>query len=723
MAGLIPQSFIDDLLDRVDIVDVVDTRVKLKRTGKNYSACCPFHEEKTPSFTVSPEKQFYYCFGCGASGNALGFVMDYERLSFPEAVEQLARVTGLEVPREVQSEAEVKREQEKKSIYSLLEKADQFYQQQLRHHPSKQMAVSYLKGRGLDGKTAKAYGVGFAPPGWDNLLKALGQKDDDKHLLIQGGMLIHQEQDKKLYDRFRHRIMFPIRDLRGRVIGFGGRVLGNDKPKYLNSPETPVFHKGQELYGLYEARLAYRELPRLLVVEGYMDVVSLAQFGINYGVATLGTACGPDHLEKAFKYTSEVVFCFDGDKAGRSAALRALDASLEAMSDGRTVKFLFLPEGEDPDTLVRQTGPEKFERMIELAVPLEDYLFDAAADGLNIRTLEGRAKFSKRAAPLLDRLPKGVFRELMFESLATRTGLSRNLLQDLISQSDKSESIIPKEQPVAHKSADELPVQVALPRRDQPIREFQASGLQAQLTTSNRPGHRQHQHQDPNRPPANYPPPDQAVDYAAYEHYGQAQEAPPANYETVYERQERKHRELANPSSKGGFTSGHSSRYLMPPAQKALALLLSHTELAALEPNHEIWLAQTDHYQLMLGRLLKVLHERPHYNLSHLIGYWRGVYGAENTELLASIAGHDLLQATSALTQPRQDKPAKADYDTQSAFRAALDKLRLQHVHKKSAESLAKIKSADFNQLTKEEREQLVRQALANKLNTPSDED
>ncbi len=713
MAGLIPQSFIDDLLDRVDIVDVVDTRVKLKRTGKNYSACCPFHEEKTPSFTISPEKQFYYCFGCGASGNALGFVMDYERLSFPEAVEQLARVAGLEVPREVQSEAEVKREQEKKSIYSLLEKADQFYQQQLRHHPSKAVAVNYLKGRGLDGKAAKAYGIGFAPPGWDNLLKALGQNDDDKHLLIQGGMLIHQEQDKKLYDRFRHRIMFPIRDLRGRVIGFGGRVLGDDKPKYLNSPETPVFHKGQELYGLYEARLAYRELPRLLVVEGYMDVVSLAQFGINYGVATLGTACGPDHLEKAFKYTSEVVFCFDGDKAGRSAALRALDASLEAMTDGRTVKFLFLPEGEDPDTLVRQTGPEKFERMIELAVPLEDYLFDAAADGLNIRTLEGRAKFSKRAAPLLDRLPKGVFRELMFESLATRTGLSRSLLQELISQSDKSESIIPKEKSVTHKSADELPAQVAMPRRDQPIQEFQAKPQAA----PRRPEH--HPRQIPSTPPANYLPADQTADYDIYEHYGQAQDAPPADYETLYEHPERKHRGQSN---KGGFTADRPSRYLMPPAQKALALLLGHTELAALEPDHDTWLAQTDHHQLMLGRLLKVLHERPHYNLSHLIGYWRGVYGAENTELLAGIAGHDLLQAASALTQPRQDKPAKADYDTQTAFSAALNKLRLHQVHKKSAESLAKLKSADFTQLSKEEREQLVRQALTNKLQAPPED-
>src|SRR5690554_4623656 len=434
MAGLIPQNFIDELLDRIDIVEVVDHRVKLKRTGKNYSACCPFHDEKTPSFTVSPDKQFYYCFGCGASGNSVGFLMDYERLSFPEAVEQLANLAGLEIPRETQSSTERAQAQAKKSLYNLLEQTDHYFQEQLRTSPARRHAVDYLKRRGLDGRIARDYGIGFAPPGWDNLLKALGQTPDSQQRLIEGGMLIHHPEENKLYDRFRHRIMFPIRDTRGRVIGFGGRVLGDDKPKYLNSPETPVFHKSQELYGLYEARLAYRDLPRLLVVEGYMDVVSLAQFGIRYGVATLGTACGEDHLERAFRYTNEVVFCFDGDKAGRNAAQRALESSLTSMKDGRQVKFLFLPEGEDPDTLVRQVGPEKFERMIDLAVPLEDFLFDAVAEGINTRTMEGRANFSRRAAPLLDKLPKGVFRELMFENLATRTGLSRNVLQDLIKE-------------------------------------------------------------------------------------------------------------------------------------------------------------------------------------------------------------------------------------------------------------------------------------------------
>jgi len=686
MSGMIPQSFIDDLLDRIDIVDTVDSRVKLRKTGKNYSACCPFHDEKTPSFTVSPDKQFYYCFGCGASGNALGFVMDYERLSFPEAVESLARIAGLTVPREVQSEAQIKREQERKSIYSLLEKADEFYQQQLRHHASKHMAVNYLKGRGLDGKTAKDYGVGFAPPGWDNLLKSLAANDEDKHLLIEGGMLIHHDSDKKLYDRFRHRIMFPIRDIRGRVIGFGGRVLGDDKPKYLNSPETPVFHKGQELYGLYEARLAYRDLPRLLVVEGYMDVVSLAQFGIRYGVATLGTACGEDHLEKAFKYTNEVVFCFDGDKAGRSAAHRALEASLTTMADGRTVKFLFLPEGEDPDTLVRKIGPEKFETMISMAVPLEDQLFDTAAEGLNIRTMEGRATFSKRAAPMLDKLPKSVFRELMFENLATRTGLSRSILQDLVVEAEKNPE--PKPEPVK-----ESP---------KPVREPRAPIQQT---------HIQHAIQ-PQAAPIQAPP-QHDEDPGWTDYYGS--EAPPPGYDEYYSRHNARSiiQEPVSPWNSA------SNRMLMTPAQKAVALLVATPSLAALEDNHDNWLENTDADVQMLGRLLKVLHERPHYNLSHLIGYWRGIYGEVETEKLAKVAGSDLLQAANALSTTREDKAAKADYDSEAAFKGCLEALHRQQNQKKSANSLEKLKNTDFTQLSKEERDQLIRAALANKISKP----
>lgn len=436
MAGRIPQSFIDSLLDRVDIVEVVDARVKLKKAGKNYTACCPFHDEKTPSFTVTQDKQFYYCFGCGASGNVIGFIMDYERLGFPEAVEQLAHLAGLEVPREEgpRSAQQVAQERERKTIYTLLEKAAAYYKQQLKHHPAARRAVDYLKARGLTGEIARDFGIGYAPPGWDNLLQALGQNIGDQRLLIESGMLINRDDNHKLYDRFRERIMFPIRDVRGRVIGFGGRVLNNEKPKYLNSPESPVFHKGEELYGLHEARQANAALPRLLVVEGYMDVVALAQFDLRFAVATLGTACREDHLRKAFKFTQEVVFCFDGDTAGRTAGRRALEASLPLMEDGRQVKFLFLPEGEDPDTLVRQVGKDKFVAMIEHTLPLEEFFFDAVTEDLDVRTMEGRARLSKLAAPLLNRLPKGVFRELMFKHLAKRTDLDVKTLLELVEE-------------------------------------------------------------------------------------------------------------------------------------------------------------------------------------------------------------------------------------------------------------------------------------------------
>lgn len=435
----IPQSFIDDLLSRLDIVSVIDSRVKLKKAGKNYSACCPFHQEKTPSFTVSPDKQFYYCFGCGATGNAIGFVMDYEREGFVDAVESLAKTAGLEVPREQSPQL---REQDfrRKKLHNMLEAANVFYQEQLRQNPQKHRAVKYLKERGLTGQIAKNFGLGFAAPGSTNLINRLGKNEEDTKLLIDSGLAISKEEENKLYDRFRHRIMFPIRDERGRVIGFGGRVLGNEKPKYLNSPETEVFHKSRELYGLYEARQHRGTLESLLVVEGYMDVIALAQYGVNNAVATLGTACGEEHLKLAFRYVSDVVFCFDGDNAGRTAAKRALMNSLGSMEDGRQIKFLFLPEGQDPDSLVRQIGPDRFKAQVKQAVPLEEFLFDAAAEGIDINSMEGRARFSKIAAPFIDQIPEGIYKELMLENLARRTGLTREVLNEI--QKEKLESLV-----------------------------------------------------------------------------------------------------------------------------------------------------------------------------------------------------------------------------------------------------------------------------------------
>jgi DNA primase len=425
MAGRIPQKFLDDLLDRVDIVEVIDRRVKLKKTGKNYSARCPFHEEKTPSFSVNPDKQFYYCFGCGAGGNALGFVMDYENVDFPQAVETLAGSLGLEVPREQSrpGSSQPSREETGKPLYALLEQAARYYQKQLRTHPEASRAVTYLKQRGLTGEIAKRFDLGFAPPGWDNLLQALGSSEEQRKLLLEAGMLVQNEAGRT-YDRFRDRVMFPIRDQRGRIIAFGGRVLGDDKPKYLNSPETPVFSKGRELYGLYQARQANRKLERVLVVEGYMDVIALAQHDITQATATLGTATSQTHLERLYRLTPEVVFCFDGDAAGRKAALRALETVLPCMEDGRQARFLFLDEGEDPDTLVRKLGSEAFRELVKRATPLEAFLFDAVSEGLDTATLEGRARLSKLALPWLRQLPDGVFRQLMFRALAERTGLN-----------------------------------------------------------------------------------------------------------------------------------------------------------------------------------------------------------------------------------------------------------------------------------------------------------
>jgi DNA primase len=416
MSGRIPQAFIDDLLTRTDIVDVIDARVPLKKAGHEYKACCPFHSEKTPSFTVSQVKQFYHCFGCGAHGSAISFLMDYEHLEFVEAVEELAHMAGLEVPREAATESAS--QSPTQPLYALLDEVSRYYRQQLRTHPQAARAVEYLKRRGLTGDIAARFDIGFAPPGWDNLARALGGEAASRAALLETGLLIERTDGSGVYDRFRDRIQFPIRDRRGRTVGFGGRVLGDDTPKYLNSPESSIFHKGRELYGLYEARKALRRLDRILVVEGYMDVVALAQFDINYAVATLGTSTTPDHLERLYRTVPEVVFCFDGDRAGRAAAWRALENALPVLTDGREARFLFLPEGEDPDTLVRKTGKDEFENMITHSVHLSDFLFDHLSSQVDTASIDGRARLVDLARPLLSRLPDSIFRQLMLERLA-----------------------------------------------------------------------------------------------------------------------------------------------------------------------------------------------------------------------------------------------------------------------------------------------------------------
>ena len=452
MAGLIPQSFIDELLSRVDIVEVIDKRVKLRKTGKNYSACCPFHQEKTPSFSVEPEKQFYYCFGCGAAGNALGFVMNFDQKEFPDAVETLASDLGLSVPREERGNQNRQQQQEHQDLLNALEQANQFYQQQLRQHSARERAVAYLKGRGLTGQIAKRFGIGFAPPGWENLIQHLEHYKITTSVMEKAGLAIAREASKRQndhdthYDRFRDRIMFPIRDSRGRVIAFGGRVLGDDKPKYLNSPETPVFHKGSELYGLWEARKSNKKPDCFLIVEGYMDVVALAQHGIDFAVATLGTATSSTHLTRLFRLVKDVVFCFDGDQAGRTAAARALHVALPLMEDGRQVRFLFLPEGEDPDSLVRKEGADGFRRRLANALPLSDVFFDQLGEDADFGSMDGKARLFSKAIPLIKTMPRGLFQQLMLDQLASFAGTRRETIDQLL-QETPAAAPAPREEP------------------------------------------------------------------------------------------------------------------------------------------------------------------------------------------------------------------------------------------------------------------------------------
>ena len=440
MAGKIPRDFIDDLLSRTDVVDIVDSRVKLKKAGKNYQACCPFHNEKSPSFTVSQEKQFYHCFGCGAHGNAISFMMEFDRLEFVEAIEELARFHGLEVPREKGSRPAMSEEKKQQQLddYSLMDQVARFFQQQLRQNSNSEKAINYLKQRGLSGDIVKQWEIGYAPDSWDALLNTFGKSPDKVKQLIDL-KLVNQNDQGRRYDFFRDRIMFPIRDKRGRVVGFGGRVLDDGGPKYLNSPETRIFHKGSELFGFYHARQQNRQLDTVVIVEGYMDVIALSQFDINIATAALGTATTPEHIQMLVRATSHIVCCYDGDRAGREAAWRALENALPALKDGVRLSFLFLPDGEDPDTMVRQVGKEAFMTKLDSAMPLSRFFFENLLKTHNVGTPEGKRALKNAALPLIEGVLGDDQKQMLLEELAKHTGeYDRFKLQQDISKANNA---------------------------------------------------------------------------------------------------------------------------------------------------------------------------------------------------------------------------------------------------------------------------------------------
>lgn len=635
MAGMIPQSFIDDLLNRTDIVEVVGSRIQLKKAGKNYSARCPFHNEKTPSFSVSPDKQFYYCFGCGAGGNALGFVMDHDNLDFVQAVEDLAKRAGMDVPRE-EGRGNKPRQPTDSPLYPLLTAAADFYRQALKSHPGRQAAVNYLKGRGLTGEIARDFGLGFAPPGWDNLFRHLGGDTLQVKAMIDAGLLIENAETGKRYDRFRDRVMFPIRDSRGRIIAFGGRVLGDDKPKYLNSPETPVFHKGQELYGLFEARKNNRNLDEIMVVEGYMDVIALAQQGLRNAVATLGTATSEEHIKRLFRLVPSILFCFDGDQAGRKAAWRALEAVLPNLQDGHRARFLFLPEGEDPDSLVRAEGPDAFRaRLNQQAQPLADYFFQQLMDEADPRSLEGKAHLATLATPLIEQIPGNHLRTLMRQRLSELTGLAA--------------------QPPGTASA----AAQYSPARD----DYSHFGDVS--------------HYD-NAP--------------AYEHYeAQAsylEQRPPAHDNRTKYSGKSSNRAWQHKGSRGDFQPRppRTAISVESPTLSALRTLLQNPQLALKVEDASHFAAENDLYAQLLVALLEALQKNPRLSTLQLIARW---HGTDQGRLLRALAEKEWLISADNLEQQF--------FDTITTLAARQREQRLEHLLQKAR--LSELSSAEKEQL------------------------
>ncbi|MEM5482007.1 DNA primase [Pseudoalteromonas fuliginea] len=442
MAGKIPRNFIDDLLARTDIVDLIDSKVGLKKAGKDYQACCPFHNEKSPSFTVSQDKQFYHCFGCGANGNAISFIMEYEKLEFVDAIEEIASMLNLEVPREQgTSSAPERTAAQKRSDYDLMLHTARFYQHQLKHHSNSTAVIDYVKGRGLSGEIVKKFMIGYAPSEWDGLCLQLGRNKEQKEQLVEL-KLASEKTPGRQFDFFRDRLMFPIRDKRGRVIAFGGRVMQADQgPKYLNSPETRIFHKGFELYGLYEAKQAHKKLDHVLIVEGYMDVVALAEQGIEYAVAALGTATTSEHMHTLFRTTDKVICCYDGDRAGRDAAWRALENALPYLNDGKALNFVFLPDGEDPDSLVQKEGRELFEQRLSEADDFTKVLFNKLSLEIDLTLDSGKAKLLSAALPLIEKIPSEFYQENILEQLGRLIGRTREQLNSRLKTPKQQHSI------------------------------------------------------------------------------------------------------------------------------------------------------------------------------------------------------------------------------------------------------------------------------------------
>ena len=442
MAGKIPRNFIDDLLARTDIVDLIDSKVGLKKAGKDYQACCPFHNEKSPSFTVSQDKQFYHCFGCGANGNAISFVMEYDKLEFVDAIEELASLLNLDVPREQGSSNGPERTAaQKRSDYDLMLHAARFYQHQLKHHSNSEAVIDYVKGRGLSGATVKKFMIGYAPSEWEGLCQQLGRNQEQKEQLVEL-KLASEKTPGKQFDFFRDRLMFPIRDKRGRVIAFGGRVMQADQgPKYLNSPETRIFHKGFELYGLYEAKQAHKKLDHVLIVEGYMDVVALAEQGIEYAVAALGTATTSEHMHTLFRTTDKIICCYDGDRAGKDAAWRALENALPYLNDGKALHFVFLPDGEDPDSLVQQEGKAAFEQRLENADDFTKVLFNKLSKEIDLTLDSGKAKLLSAALPLIEKIPSEFYQENILEQLGRLIGRTREQLNNHLKTPKQQQAI------------------------------------------------------------------------------------------------------------------------------------------------------------------------------------------------------------------------------------------------------------------------------------------